>query len=183
MNVNKKSWHYKWYCWFKGDKYPTNTNLCPYARTVFFYTPLKFLFAKGLIGKIPIPAIIYPVLLFEVPRWLGMFSYDAKIAIYAIYIISGCIALAVGAALGIVSILRWIEDSHLRSKMSDEEWFEFINDGKKKKYLPHHLLEQTTENRILNWFDGIVGKIENSLLVNYIRSFHNKICPFITFED
>lgn len=178
MIINKNSWSYKVYSWYKGEP-PTSSNLCPYTRTVLLWAPLKFLFAKGKIKKVPVPAIVIPALLFEIPRWAGMVSYDFKHGLYIMYLILATCATGAAGALGTIYLGSKLSDNGLRKKMSDEEWAFYVEMNKKKDYLPFHLQKEPFINRV----QKLLNKIENSLIYNYIKAKHEKICPTIYFEE
>jgi hypothetical protein len=147
-------------------------------RAVYLWAPLKFLFAKGKIGRVPVPAIVIPTLLAEIPRWVGMFSYHAKLSIYIVYFILACIAAGGGSVIGSVILIDKLSSEKLRKKMSDEEWAYYVHMDKRKKYLPAHLQKEPIADKFARWWNAI----DDSLIFNYIRAKHDKICPIITFE-
>jgi hypothetical protein len=123
MNVNSGSWHARVYLWWYQQKYgktklvddwhldrlvavevpniPERTNLCPYMRAVMFWSWMRWLFIGGKVWKIPTPAIIIPILLFELPRWAGMLDYGLKNFILTFYAVTAGVALAVGGLAGL----------------------------------------------------------------------------------
>jgi hypothetical protein len=154
MNIKVNSWHYKVYCWFLGYE-PSQANLCPYVRTVFLWAPLKFLFT-GWIWKVPFAALFWPPLLFEIPRWVGMVSYNAKETIYIIYSIFGAIASFCLLIAGVCYL--WCEVLDL------DHPFEIIG-------------------RAVGRSARTVASTKISTVVRaYVKALHDKVCPIIRFD-
>lgn len=88
MKVNSNTWHARLYKnWYKR-KYEQEhngsfTNLCPYMRAVMFWSWMRPLFMTKWWNLIPIT-----FLLIAVPRWLGIVSYQAKISVYYLYLLT-----------------------------------------------------------------------------------------------
>lgn len=53
MNIDRKSWHFKIYDWYREGDIPRITNLCSYVRSVMIWAPLKLLyhFSEALFRK------------------------------------------------------------------------------------------------------------------------------------
>src|SRR5260370_26770986 len=135
LKLNKNTWSYKIYCWFLGYK-PSSANLCPYCRTVFLWAPLKFLFSKGFIWKLPVPAVVYAWILFEIPRIVGMFSYKGKTGIYIVYANVLMVLAASAIMVGVAGQIIKLNSKALRKKLTDDEWVHYLEHNKRKWALP-----------------------------------------------
>lgn len=151
MIIQTDAWHYRVYCWFKKRE-PSYANLCPYVRTVFIWAPLKFLFV-GWVWKIPFAALFWPPLLFELPRWVGMVSYNAKEFIYAVYVFLASVA----GAIAVSALLVWI---------FSKEGLGFGAATIKVVAYPFRAAAKTS-----TW----------EVLKAYIKAAHDKICPIVRF--
>jgi hypothetical protein len=113
MIIARNSWHarlHDWY-WHQYNVQQNFSNLCPYMRIVFIKAPLLWLFLRGVVtikGRdIPVFVFTYTFLLIEVPRWVGMVSYDLKDGIYHLYMVFVCCIVAMTALGAIIMGILW----------------------------------------------------------------------------
>ncbi len=182
MIINKSKWHYKVYKWFKG-KSPTTSNLCPYFRTVMLYAPLKYLFYKGKIKKVPVPTIVVPPILFEIPRLLGIVSYEAKMCLYVLYVIEAAVATVVASVILIDISKTNMFRKRVRSLLSDSEWCYYESNDFSKNAIPWEIRQKLESKKARKSLEEILESICDSLIVQYIIAKHEKICPIIEFKD
>lgn len=161
MNVDFNSWHAKLYRlhhkmkdgWEPSAYY--GSNLCPYMRTVLFYWWLRWLFIDGKIkvGNWNIPVPI-PVALIIFFFGPGWLGMFSYNLKCLMYGVD-CLAVLVLTVFGIIGLFVLIKNRVKKSKFHDA------------------VLEPVAEAT-----SGFAH-----LLVDYGKSFHDKICPSIEFVD
>jgi len=168
MEVNYESWHAKLYRFHSRMKYGweqgayRGSNLCPYMRTVLFYWWLRWLFISGKVGvkkfKVQNPLLIALTVFFFGPGWLGMVSYNLKHALLVVDMIAALIVTVVAIVIG----ARWTA-----RRLSRVKGLKMLGDG------TVHAIESTVETTF--GFFHLLGR--------YIDTFHDKICPHISFVE
>lgn len=168
MQINKKSWHYRVYAWFKGGDVE-NTSLCPYARTVFIWAPLKFILGTGRVGSIYMAAVSWPLIAAAIP-WICWHThyYDAAKCILTVY---GGVGLA-GLIGYIGHTLEERDKKRLRAQMTGDEWSAYEKD----KVLPDRIRKRKLAYLLIAWF-------KETLLGEFLTAIHNKVCPLIRFDE
>jgi hypothetical protein len=172
--VSKESWHARFYLWWYYAKYgysgvKTNSNLCPYVRTVLVWAPFRWWFRQGKILGFHVAWVTWPLLALSIPQPLGFFSYRLKIAMWIMVGILFLGALGSSLIMGITFLIiasndrwRWVAPvqvwliqkfRHLRWK---KDYYEY---PEKKK-----------------------GPTFWSLMGARIRAGHDRICPELEFK-
>ena len=116
MKINVKQWHTRLYLWwyrnkYHHQKYGNSTNLCPYVRAVIFWAPLRAVLWNWVeLFKVKnfaftLNMIAIPALAIIVPKLLGYFSYNWKMASWVVVAIA---TAAIICASIIMAIGTWI---------------------------------------------------------------------------
>lgn len=168
MEIKKNSWHYKVYAWFKGGDV-ANTSLCPYARTVFIWAPLKFILGTGKIGPIHMAAVSWPLIAAAIPFILWRtHQYSAAKGILFAYSMCAFIGLIVYVG----TTLEERDERRLKAQMNEDEW----NHYEETKVLPERIRQRKLFYMLIAWFN-------ETLLGEFLTAIHNKVCPLIRFDD
>ena len=90
LTIRKSTWHARVYTWFQNDCGSRDTdvaNLCPYMRTVLFWTPLRWLFISGRIGPVRVPLAVYLSLPVALPAIVAsIFGWEGGVAVLTLYL-------------------------------------------------------------------------------------------------
>ena len=111
ISVSRNSWHTRVYRWWYAKKYGSEhcygtTNLCPYMRAVLFWSWMRFLFIGGKIGRVRIPAVLWPSVLATLPLLIGC-AVGAQF--WSIVHAYGAIVFVSGFTAGTVGLLWFLE--------------------------------------------------------------------------
>jgi hypothetical protein len=113
---------------------------------------------------------------------VGMVSYDIKTILYIIYGIFGSAALMATATFGIMKLITYVGNKNLRKQMTDEEWGSFLRMERDKNYIPERLKKKSFPDKVADFMSNTSESIQESLIWNSIKAWHEKVCPIIKFE-
>jgi hypothetical protein len=191
--ISRNSLHARIYLWWYRKKYGVpkdgTTNLCPYMRAVFIWTPLRILFWDWITVfefptwendaiRLPLNFIVIPVLLFAAAKLTGYVSFAGKTFLW---IMCGFTVLII-LALIVGTVIR--DYSH---HCTMEEYRRMMEPGYQPKPKTNRLkvLERVL-TRIAFAVDEFICAIAAweiwELLHQWLRSAHDNVCPPVDLQ-